>query len=309
MDKIKPQEVDMHMHSTYSDGRHKVGELVNMVEKLKLKAVVLTDHDVVKGLPKFMIFCKDIGVDSMTGVEISSTDTTVEPQTIDILGYGFNSHILLRQYENLLEHNLNVRIAYIREVLELYKQKGVMDLDLVSLKNNFELPVKVANKYWVIAARANRLVASAKISETVAFEIAERELKKGGEYFVKKDKYVSTKEAISAVKECGGVAVWAHPTKTLEKLARLYEDPEKIFFKILNRMFKEGLDGLEVYTPYNTDIGKIIFLLNYAETYKLIVTGGSDFHGHHALTGDYVGLTGISYAEFLKIKERTGCIK
>lgn len=304
---IKLQEkVDMHIHSTYSDGRKKISELVDMIEDANLKAVVLTDHDRVYGLPEFMDLCEKNGVDSMTGVEISSTDITVERQTVDILGYGFDARIISGEHKNLLEHNLNVRIEYLEKVLELYKEKGLMKkLDLIKLGNSFGLPVRVANKYWLIAARANNLNKIAKIPYEIAFEVAERELRKGEEYFVEKDKYVSTKEAINAIKESGGIAVWAHPMKTFEKLRKCHKDGdvERIFSNILGRMIREGLDGIEVYNPYTTELWKNIFLLNYAESCKLIVTGGSDFHGHDGLTKDRLGQAGISYGEFLKIKE------
>lgn len=304
MGKIKRKEVDTHIHSTYSDGRHGVSELVHMIKGTNLKVAVLTDHDRVEGSSEFMSLCEKVGVGSVSGVEISSTDTTTEPQTIDVLGYGFNPDILLQKHNNLLKHNLNVRIEYIKKVLNLYKKKGLMNFNLVSLENYFRLPARAANKYWIIAARAIKIKANIKISETSAFKIAKKELKKGGEYFVEKDRYVSTKEAISAIKESGGIAVWAHPTKTLEKLKKYHknEDARTIFSKILVRMIDEGLEGIEVYTPHNTE-SRENFLLNYAESYRLVVTGGSDLHGHHGLSEDCLGQTGISYREFLKIKE------
>ena len=157
MDRIRRNEADMHMHSNQSDGRNTVNELFSLVKKFKIKAAVLTDHDRVKGLKKFIFFCRNNGIDSMTGIEISSTDTVSHPQTIDVLGYGFNTETLLRYYNNILEHNLNVRIKYIKKVLDIYRKKRVMDFTVESLKAHFNLPVEVANKYWLIAARMENL--------------------------------------------------------------------------------------------------------------------------------------------------------
>ena len=53
-----------------------------------------------------------------------------------------------------------------------------------------------------------------------ALEIARKQLKRGGDYFVERENYVSTKEAINAIKQSGGIAIWAHPTKTMEKLEK-----------------------------------------------------------------------------------------
>lgn len=298
MDKIIRQEVDMHIHSTYSDGRQKVSELVDMVKNANLKAAILTDHDRIDGLPEFIALCKKVGVDSMSGVEISSTDTTVEPQTIDVLGYGFDFRVLLFEHRVLLEHNLEIRIKYLKKVLELYKEKGLMDLNVVSLENYFGLPVRVANKYWIIAARMETLSTSSDTSDSL--EIARKELSKGGEYFVEKGKYISTKEAIDIIRQSGGIAVWAHPTKTLEKLAKKHTNSEKIFSTILDRMVCEGLNGLEVFTPYGDYYKRLLF--NCANKNKLIVTGGSDYHGEFGLIkDDYLGKGGISYQKFHQI--------
>lgn len=300
MNKIKREGADLHMHSTYSDGRNDISELIDLVKTANLKAAVLTDHDRIGGLKDFMISCKKNGIDSVSGVEISSTDTTSHPQTIDVLGYGFDPEILLHDYDDILEHNLNVRIKYIRDVLGMYARKGVMDFTRNSLKLHFKLPEKVANKYWLIGARMENLLISFEASN--ALEIARKELKRGGDYFVERENYVSTKEAINAIRQSGGIAVWAHPTKTMEKLEKKYENSKDIFSTILDRMAYEGLDGLEVYTPYGESHRKM--LLDYSEKYGLIVTGGSDYHGEFGLIkDDYLGKGGISYEEFLQIKE------
>ena len=299
MNKIVRKEADMHMHSTHSDGKNDVNELVELVKKADLKAAVLTDHDRIGGLKEFMDSCANNGIDSMTGIEISSTDTdTTSPaQTIDVLGYGFNGEILLRDYNNFLEHNLNVRIKYIKKVLELFGKRGVANFTRESLRAHFNLPAEVANKYWLIATRMNSL--SDLFGESEALEISRRELKKGGCFFVEREHYISTKEAINAIRRSGGIAIWAHPTKTMEK----YENPKKIFSAILDRMVGEGLDGIEIYTPYGDTHRK--FLLDCADNHKLIVTGGSDYHG--LIKDDYLGKGGVSYKEFLETKERICC--
>ena len=300
--KIERKEADMHTHSTHSDGRNDISGLFWLVKKANLKAAVLTYHDRIGGLKKFMDSCANNGIDSMTGIEISSTDTISYPQTIDVLGYGFKGEILLRDYNNLLEHNLNVRIKYIKKVLELFKEKGVADFTVERLRSHFNLSAEVANKYWIIRARAESLRGYlANLKD--AIEFSEKELKKGGCFFVEREHYISTKEAINAIRRSGGIAIWTHPSKTLEKLKEKYENPKKIFSMILDRMVSEGLDGIEVHTPYGDNHRK--FLLNCAKMRKLIITGGSDYHGEFGLIkDDYLGKGGISYKEFLEIKKR-----
>ena len=73
-------------------------------------------------------------------------------------------------------------------------------------------------------------------------------------------------------------------------------------------MVSDGLDGIEVHTPYGYNHRK--FLLNCASEHKLIVTGGSDYHGEYGLIkDDYLGKGGVSYKEFLEIKKRICCLK
>ena len=73
-------------------------------------------------------------------------------------------------------------------------------------------------------------------------------------------------------------------------------------------MMSEGLDGIEVYTPYGDSHRK--FLLDCASEHRLIVTGGSDYHGEYGLIkDDYLGKGGLSYKEFLEIKKRIQCLK
>mgnify|MGYP001566382604 CR=1 FL=1 len=307
MDNLERNEVDMHMHSTYSDGRNTVKELIGLVVKAKLNGAILTEHDGVGGLEEFISLCEKSHIDSMSGVEISSTDMTMHPQTIDVLGYGFNKEIISRDYNELLEHNLNVRIKYINKVLDMYRKNEVMYFTAESLRTHFNLPVKVANKYWIMRARAESLRGRVATLED-AIEFAGNELKKGGRYFAERENYISTKEAIVAIRQSGGLAIWAHPTKTMEKLEKRYENPENIFSKIIERMAYEGLDGLEIYTPYGHSHRKM--LLNCADKYNLIVTGGSDYHGECGLIEDvYLGKGGLSYKEFLEIRERIRCLK
>ncbi len=300
--KIVRKEADMHMHSTYSDGRNNVRELVGLIKKANLKAAVRTDHDRIGGLKEFMDSCANNGIDSMAGIEISSTDTTSHPQTIDVLGYGFNTEILLRDYNDLLEHNLNARIKHIKEVLKLFEERGVTNFTMERLRNLFDLPAEVANKYWIIRARAESLRGCFSNLKD-AIEFSENELKKGGCFFVERENYISTKKAINAIRRSGCIAIWAHPTKTMEKLKEKRENPKKIFSAILDRMASEGLDGIEIYTPYGDTHRK--FLLNCASEHKLIVTGGSDYHGEYGLIkDDYLGKGGVSYKEFFEIKKR-----
>lgn len=297
MGKIKRKEADMHMHSTYSDGRNNVGELVRLIKDANLKAAVLTDHDRIGGSEEFIISCEKNGIDSMSGIEISSTDTTSHPQTIDVLGYGFVTKTLLSNHNNLLKHNLDTRINQIKEVLELFRERGVANFTLEGLKTHFDLPVEVANKYWLIALRVESL---SLLGVPAALEIARKELKKGGSFFVEREHYISTNKAINAIIQSGGVAVWAHPTKTLGKLEK-YENPKWVFSAILDRMVNEGLRGIEVRTPYGDTHRN--FLLNCAHKHQLVVTGGSDYHGEFGLIeDDYLGKGGVSYHRFLQIQ-------
>jgi len=299
----KDYEVDMHIHSNFSDGRNRVKELITIGKESGIKGMVLTDHDTFAGVPFFMKLCRDNGIDCMTGIEISSR--TCCNQNLDILGYGINSKEFLAKYSGLLKHNIETRRKWAAQVLDLYRKNNIMDFSLKKLQEHFNLPAQVSNKYWILAARVEQMERLASAPPVRPIDFARNELKKGGVFYVTRKDYVSSQEVIHAIKMCGGLAVWAHPSKTFEKLDEAGYPP-RIFEYLLRILLSYGLDGVEIVTPYLKNNQELkSFIRECGKKHKIrVFTGGSDYHGEYGINENcHIGCAGVSYGEFLKIKK------
>lgn len=292
--------VDMHLHSKWSDGKNTVWSLTNIVLEKKLRGAVLTDHDTVYGLGEFMSLCSRYGIETTTGIEISAT-VLGTGLSVDILGYGFNLGLFFENLVGVLEHNLRVRRQQFEKILRLYRIRGAMDFSLEQLTNKFHLPCLASNKYWLIAARAEILIKSHLIKKAGAIKKARKEIQKGGSFYEGREAYIDAAHVINCINRSGGISVWAHPAKTLEKLKEECGDKWKEYFvDMVKKMTNAGLGGLEVYTPYN-EKDNFNFLLKYCRKYNLVVTGGSDYHGEFGLNDCCVGSEGIELSEFAKL--------
>lgn len=309
MDRKERKEVDMHIHSNYSDGDCSIGELIRRIKKANLEVVALTDHDTVEGAVRFLDVCEREDVETLPGVEITTYDD-FSKEEIHILGYGFNLCQLRDNYNQLLFHNRSVRRKNIWNVLDLYKKSGEFSIYSHDLESMFHLPANVNSMYWVNKARALHIRNLEGLDFAAAYERAKNETKKGAKfYYPNENVYASTNEAIWAIERTGGIAVWAHPAETISRLKKRFGSEKvarRLFEDSLKSFVCEGLAGLEVFSAFNSDEEEIKFLLGCCSRYNLLILGGSDYHGDmpdEHKPDRWLGRNGISYEEFLKIKK------
>lgn len=314
MDKKEQKEVDMHMHSTYSDGDCSVEELVNRIKEVGLKAAARTDHDCIEGTEKFLELCEKEGIDSLSGIEITTTDD-YSKQEVHILGYGFDVKDMRKNFNNLFSHNCSVRREHIKNVINLYAEKHNVELNInffYNLETEFNLPTNVSSMYWVNKARALNIKILESSSFAEAYEKAKNETRKGGKFYYPNENeksYIPTEEAIEAIERTEGIAVWAHPAKTISRFKKNFGSEKvarRLFEDSLKSFVDEGLAGLEVFSAFNSTEEEIKFLLDCCSKYNLLILGGSDYHGDKPdehKPDRWLGKNGISYEEFLKIKE------
>lgn len=312
MDKKERKEADFHIHSKYSDGDCSIEELVERIKEVGLEAAVLTDHDCNEGTENFLELCGKEGIDSLSGIEITTTDN-YSKQEVHILGYGFDVKDMRKNFNNLFHHNRSVRRQHIKNVIDLYAENGEYNLYFFhGLESAFYLPTDVNSMYWVNKARALHLKNSDGLSFADAYEKAKNETRKGGKFYypnANEKSYIPTEEAIEAIERTEGIAVWAHPAETISRLKkrfgsekvarRLFEDSLRIFVD-------EGLAGLEVFSAFNSTEEEIKFLSQCCSKYDLLPFGGSDYHGDmqdEHKPDRWLGRNGVSYEEFHKIKE------
>lgn len=310
---VKRKQVDMHIHSNYSDGDCSIDELIKRIKEAGLRGAVLTDHDSVDGVRKFLSLCDNLGIDTMTGIEVSSTYCRLVSKQnlwkteLHMLGYGYNLETLSKDYK-LLHHNQVIRNHHVEAMIMKYRTNREFIVSFVELTRQFDIPWPLISKYWLVKSRTLDILKTEDMDFAQARAKAIREITNGGPFYVERGNYISPKEAIELITSHNGIAVWAHPLICFRKIEKSFgKNAEAIFEEILKELTRYGLYGLEIHTQHHTkeDRG---FLLKYCAKYNLAPNfGGSDYHGdryYENSPGIYLGKGGISYNQFLQPKKK-----
>jgi len=249
------ETIDLHVHTTASDGALSPREVVRRARELGLKAIAITDHDTIEGIEEALDEGRKAGVEVVPGVELS---IDFPRGTCHLLGYFIDP-----QDPKLRDTLLIVQKA--REernwkMLERLKALG-FELTMEEVKA-FSRDGQICRPHFALAMVKRGYVASVE-------EAFERYLKKGGPAYVEKFK-LSPKKAVAVIREAGGLPVLAHPY-TLE----MSEDDLRAFTRKLKEI---GLEGIEVYYPDHTP-ELVDLYLALARELDLVPTGGTDFHG------------------------------
>lgn len=251
--------VDLHTHTTASDGDLSPAELVRAAKTVGLAAVAITDHDTVEGLAEALEEGARIGMEVIPGVEIS-VEIDTGRGTFHLLGYGIDpGHKGLGSVLGRLQSARSQRNLHILERLRA-----------LGMPMDPKLPERLAGGGQVGRPHMARALVAEGYVRTVE-EAFERFLGKGRPAYVNKFR-LGPAEAIRVVKTAGGVPVLAHPfTLGLESPLQLEA--------FVARMVEEfGLMGLEVLYP-DHDSGTVGRYTELAGRYGLLKTGGTDYHG------------------------------
>jgi predicted metal-dependent phosphoesterase TrpH len=246
--------VDLHTHSTASDGSMTPSEIVRHAKGSGLSAVALTDHDTVDGVKQAVEEGKKIGLEVVPGVEISLDYKT----EMHLLAYFFDDSYM--KIEPLLERFRRSREERNPKMVEKLNSLG-MDITMEEV---------VAEAKGRVVARphmANVMVRKGYVKSVA--EAFERFISNGKPAYVKRDS-LTPEKGIQAIREAGGIPVLAHPIYLRLDWGKLDE--------LLLRLVSEGLMGIEAYYVDNSqeDTGN---LLNLAIKHNIVAAGGSDFHG------------------------------
>ncbi|MGD8367492.1 MAG: PHP domain-containing protein [Desulfobacterales bacterium] len=256
----QPGGIDLHIHSTASDGTFSPDQILQMAENAGLSAISITDHDTIEGLRQIRD-PKPAGLRLLSGVEISAAAPAGYPLrgSLHILGYGFDPG----------NAGLNRTLGQLQTARTGRNPKILLKLRSIGI----ELPAASVARAAGGGQVGRPHIAQAMVRHGFAASIDDafdRFLGAGGPAYV--DKYrIPCAEAVRTIREAGGIAVLAHPflVKQLgdEGLESLVAD-----------LVSMGLGGIEIYYPghgpQQIDIG-----LSLAARFGLLVTGGTDFHG------------------------------
>ena len=256
--------IDLHLHTTYSDGSHSPDEIVQFARDAGVTALAITDHDTVEGLPEAIAAGEPAGIEIIPGIELSSR---YEGRDTHILGYFFDWQDTTLQ-TRLIEQRAN-RDQRNPLVVEKLNQLG---LDLTYDEVKTKAGVGSIGRPHIASVLVDKgYVASTK-------EAFDRYLAEASPAYVER-KSPDSSEVITWIREAGGVPVLAHPHWTKCKGPELIE--------MCSALKEAGLMGIEVFYSTHTKRQTSEYL-ELARKLDLLMTGGSDFHGT-AKPGIYVG--------------------
>lgn len=279
-------KIDLHTHSTASDGTFSPREVAQKAKETGLCAVALTDHDTTGGLDEFLSACRELGVEGISGVEISAKFRT----EMHIIGLFVNEKDA--EFTKKLERLRNAREIRNRKVLGLLKENGfdITEEDIISQKEG-------ATLYNTGRAHIARAMVNKGYVGSVDEAFA-RYLKKGNSCYAERITY-SPKESIAMIKAAGGTAILAHPVYITEDYDELY--------RLVSELKEYGLDGMECYyNCYTEEFSHMCEVI--CDKMGLVKSGGSDFHGANkpdiALGAVSTGY--VPYSALRRIKEQRG---
>ncbi|HET9637302.1 MAG TPA: PHP domain-containing protein [Gemmatimonadaceae bacterium] len=245
----RPTFVDLHTHSTASDGTLPPERVVEAAKRCNLAAIALTDHDSIAGVAAARAAGDRLGIRIVPGCELSAFQDDHEV------------HLLALHLTRI--ETLERRLAELRTLRYDRAQKIVEKLNALGIVITFEEVLKQANG----GAVGRPHVARALIARGAVADFKDafvRYLGGAGAAFVPKAR-LSVEDAIEIAHEAGGLAVWAHPAEGGRR-------------ERLEPLVNAGLDGVEVKHPSHSaeDVKRLQAL---AEFFGLVVSGGSDWHG------------------------------
>ena len=261
MDYNQHVKIDLHIHSTASDGSLSPLEILTLAQKLNLRAIAITDHDTINGSKDALAFVIPPYVKFLTGVEISASPPPSFhcPGSFHILGYAINlDDPVLNHTLALLQDSRKNRNPLI---LELLNRMGVeLTLDEV---------LHEAGECQVGRPHIACLMVKKGFVQSID-EAFDKYLAKGKPAYV--DKYrIDCGRAIEIILGAGGIPILAHPFLLQIKNDEVLED-------LIITLTEMGLKGIEVYYPEHTP-ERIAHYADIANRHCLLMTGGTDFHG------------------------------
>lgn len=246
--------IDLHTHTTASDGSLEPAELVRLAHRQGLRVIAITDHDTVDGIDEALKEGDMLGLTVIPGVEIS---VDFDPE-MHILGY----------FDRSSYNTINAELKTLRENRNVRNPRIISKLNEMGFDISLEEAAKEAS--GGVVGRPHIAAVMIKKGYVASVEEAfDKYLSSGKPAYFKKEK-LTPQAGIALIAAAGGAAVLAHPVHLYMNYSRLDS--------LLAELKAFGLMGIEAYYADNSgrDTG---MMLRLAIKHGLLTTGGSDFHG------------------------------
>ena len=250
--------IDLHTHSTASDGSYSPRELITLALKRGISILALTDHDTIMGLEEAENAAKEAGIGFIPGIELEISGENAVTGEFHLLGLGITkpgpdfTNALADLYQRRKERNL--------EILERMKE--------MNITANYNEIVAFSGGHSVGRPHFASYLVKNRIARNTE-QAFDRYLGKGKPLYVPKEG-LELEQALSIIKGAGGIAVLAHPMSLYVSWGKLPD--------LIKSLADRGLQGIEAWHP-TAKVQECKRLAELGKSLRLIVSAGSDFHG------------------------------
>lgn len=250
--------IDLHLHSTFSDGDLSPSEIVKKANQKGISALSLTDHDSILGLEEAKENCDKFGIRFIPGVELEAATDITQSKYIHILGYNFKKPKVLEDYLYNLQQE---RIYIVKKYVELFEKLGITTSfeEILSITPGLHL---TAYNIPIFLCKKGYFNDFNDAKETF--------INPGSEYYIPRNFY-NVDFIIDLIIKAGGIPVIAHPY-------RLPQKGNELETYVAN-LKQKGIVGIETYYSEHSQ-EEIAFYEMLAKKYNLLQTVGSDWHSY-----------------------------
>lgn len=261
--------IDLHIHTTNSDGYFSPKEIVEMASKNDTSLIAISDHDSICGLPEFKENLK-FGMHGIAGVEFSSYIMLNNKKIkLHILGYGFDENNI--KMLNLLQEMKEKRVAAHIKLLNFAKMK------LLNLPEDSLSRINMERYCWFDREFIKCLEQDNYSMDDINYY---RDYFKNNRFSYGPDYDLEVQRVIDAIHSADGFVVVAHPMA--------YKLTRDEVTNIISKLSDLGIDGIEVYQS-DCSVGDSLYLMQLADKFNLLQSVGSDFHRDFNSDGRMIG--------------------
>lgn len=255
--------IDLHVHTTMSDGTYTPSGIAKLAKERGVEAFSVTDHDIVEGTDEAAAAAKELGIDFINGMEMS---TGYQGRQLHIVCLGFDRES--PAFKELYARLRDIKEGDFDRIIEFIRGKGV---DISREKVEKYVTVR-PGRYAIMRYMVDVL-------NTTNIQYIWDNYVNAGVQSVGNDYDLPVEEGLALIKQAGGVTSLAHFHKKIG--LKTFEKSERE--GIIKHLVDCGLDGMERYYPnYSQEDNE--FAAYMIEKYNMLPTGGTDFHGGNRAT-------------------------
>lgn len=281
--------IDLHVHTTMSDGTYTPAGIAKLAKERGLEAFSITDHDMIEGTDEAVAAAKELGVDFINGMEMT---TGYKGRQLHIVSLGFDRESAA--FKELYAHLRKLKEGDFDRIIAFIQDKGI------------DISREKVEKYVTVRPSRYAIMRYMKtVLNTNNIQYIWDNYVNAGVQAVGNSQELPIEEGLELMKKAGGVTSLAHFHKAIG--LQTFEKSERE--GIIKHLMDCGLDGMERYYPnYSKEDGE--FAAYMIEKYHMLPTGGTDFHGGNRATvllgtGTDNNMN-VPYSYFQAIKERVG---